>query len=93
MNLSVLTQDYVSLQAYMHRLHFWNDNFAAYICVWEEMVSHFYSQSDSKDTRFHYEIANDCLRYPRRNTHKDDSSAAMKCLTFVELKLAAWSHF
>lgn len=52
------------------------------------MVPHFYSQQS-----IHYEIANDSLRYPRRDAHKDDSSAAVECLTFAELKLAARSHF
>lgn len=47
------------------------------------MVSHLYSQSDSRDARFHYEMAKDILRYPGRNTYKDDSSAATKSLSHL----------
>lgn len=47
----------------------------------------------SKQRLFGYEIANDSMRYPWRDTHKDDSSAAIRCPTFVELKLASCSHF
>lgn len=47
----------------------------------------------SKQRPLHYEIANDSMRYSCRDTRIDDSSAAMQCITFAELKLVAQGHF